>query len=190
VLFVASAPQVQGVFLGWRSPRAPRTKLQKNPFTGETKTVQTTEPDDTDAGTAAGAWDLRAAEVPQGQVYERYLESRIPPEIRRLTHRPLKRVLFEMMLVAEALEGKQDIPEALFPPSGCTTSFPLLRFPDGVTAALRNMNGDEADKLAARLAKDETFKDWGTADVTAFVTDLRVVAMSATPDDGVYVLAV
>jgi iron-sulfur cluster assembly protein len=189
VVFAASAERVQAIFVGWRQPGPLRTRVERNPFTGKDMTVRTTEPAKTDPGAAARAWDLRSNEISPDAGYAGYLESKIPPEIRGLPHRPMKRVLIEMMALAEALTGKDEIPDALYPPSGCTTALPLLRLPDPIVAALRALNDDRAAALAGRLAKHETFREWSMPDIRAFLGDLRSM-LTASASGGLYLLPV
>jgi hypothetical protein len=163
----------------------------RNPFTGKEISVTTTEPPEADAGTAARAWDLRADEVlGKENGYEGYLESRTPPEIRALPHRLVKRVVLLWLPLAEALGSQGDLPEALYPPSGCATSLPLLRVPDAIVASLRGLSDDAMNGLAARLAKDEEFADWGVPNVRDFLGDLRNLARLGAREDGLYVLPV
>lgn len=189
-VFVGSASRVQEIFLGWRPPGAPRTKVQRNPFTGVDIGVRTTEPPDGPADATAKEWNLRPGEVPQDAGYEGYLESRIPPEVRPLPHRATKRIWFEMMAVAAALSGQEAIPEVLYPPNGCTTALPLLRMPDTVTTALREMKEAETAELEGRLARSEAFDGWSPPDVAAFLADLRTLLRSGASQDGLYLLFV
>lgn len=100
----------------------------------------------------------------------------------------MKHGLFEMMAIAEVLTGKDDLPEVLFPPSGCTSSLPLLRVTDGVTTALRSASRDDVAKHVVRLKKHEAFADWKADDISAVLEDLRALLASSKVDDVLYVL--
>jgi hypothetical protein len=190
VVFAAPGARVKAIFTGWRPPGPAQMKFVRNFFTGKDEPVKSTEPADTEPGPAAQEWDLRADDIAPDAGYAGYLESRIPPEIRALPHRAMKRIIFELMMIAKALTGDDELPEALYPPSGCTTSLPLLRVPDAAVAALRALSEGGATNFARRLAKDgDAFRDWDVADIRAFLVDLRALS-AASAGANLYVLPV
>jgi hypothetical protein len=190
VVFVATAERVQSIFVGWRKPGPPRTKIERDPLTGTDLALRTTEPDETDAGPAAEEWDLEADDIAPDGGYDGYLESMIPPQIRALPHRPMKRIVFEMMVLAQVLVGNDNESlEALFPPSGCTTSMPLLRLPASAVTALHGLDDQGANRLARRLAQDRGFPGWSAAEIREFLAELRSL-LAASGADGLYVLPV
>jgi hypothetical protein len=183
VVFAAPAARVEAIFAGWRKPGPLRTKVERNPFTRHEITFQTTEPADGEAGPAAQEWDLRPSDIPAGAGYDGYVEAKIPPEIRALPHRHMKRPDFE--LLEDALVGTPRLQEVLYPPSGCATSLPLYSLSDAVVAELRGTNEDDA-KLAARLA------NWSARmekEIAYLLANLRPL-LSASSSDGIYVLPV
>ena len=189
VVFAASAERVQSIFVGWRQPGPPRTSVERNPFTGKNATVRTTEPAETEAGPAAAEWNLEPREIAPGADYDGYLESMIPPQIRSLPHRPMKRIAFEMILLAQALTGSDESLEVLYPPSGCKTSLPLLRLPQSAATALSAIDDDGTVKLASRLATSGGFVDWSSADIRTFLAELRTL-LRVDGHGGLYLLPV
>lgn|GEM_PF-4864193 len=148
--------------------------------------MRTTEPAETATGPAAAEWDLGPSEIAPDTGYDGYLEAMIPPQIRALPHRPMKRILFEMMLLAQTLTGKEESLEVLYPPSGCKTAMPLLRLPDSAALALRALDDDGTAKLAGRLATSGGFVEWSAADIKTFLTELRTLLTGAS--GGLYLL--
>jgi len=170
VVFRATSAEIARTFLGWRRPVAPRAVTKKNPFTGKDQNVSTTEPEPSAPGPFASAWDLRPRDV-RAEGYEAYLEGRVPPEIRALPHRMMKRVETELLVLVEELIKTKgaEIPNALYPPDGCTTALPLERLPDVVTKELRAADASRRAQLAALIAKDAEIPLDGAADlVTQF----------------------
>lgn len=190
-LFVASPDELRGIFAGWRLPGGSRMKMRRNPFTGKNQEFPTTEPDDDgDAGGASGAWDLRSADVPPDAGYDGYLESRVPPEIRRLPHRTMKSIAFEMMALSAVMAGKEELPEALYPPSGCKTALPVFRVPDPVTTGLRRATERDIADLAKRAFQHEAFADWKPDDVANFIGELRALVVQSSANHTLFVLSV
>jgi hypothetical protein len=101
----------------------------------------------------------------------------------------MKRILFAVTGIAHALAGSKDLPEALYPPSGCATAQPLLLVPDAVAPAMRAMSDAGVHALAERLDKEKVSPDFEVDDYVFLLDALRTLATKTPAGEHVYLLA-
>ncbi|HEY6460688.1 MAG TPA: hypothetical protein VIY73_11075, partial [Polyangiaceae bacterium] len=179
ILFAAKPAEVRAIFLGWREPVAPHEVVGKNPFTGKEITVQSREPTATPPGPEAAFWAMDDGALPAGTAYDRYVASRTPPPVRALPHGLVKRAELRMMPIDRVVTGSDDVPVALYPPSGCTSGLPLLVVPAAVVRAVKAANDDALAKLAADVQRADALEELSIDDARELLEELRALAPQA-----------
>lgn len=149
--FVCDPEQLVAGFPGWRPPLPnPVNRQVKNPFTGETVTVESREPDWPE-GEDADAMDREFHAVLIHGDYHDYLEGRLPSFVQRQPHwaaKGLTEVQLGPLAQAAGIETKFELPLYSPPSSGAI----LQEFPCELGPKLALLDEDGLKELAAKWA--------------------------------------
>ncbi len=149
--FLCNPHQLTSGFPGWLPPLPKPVKRQfKNPFTGETSTVETCEPEWPDAEDAQ-LTDTKYQVVSIEGNYEDYLEGRLPPFVQGQPHWAAKGLTeVELSPLAQAVDVEVTIEYPLYgPPSSGAV---LLAIPSEMPANLASLDERGLNAAAAEWA--------------------------------------
>jgi hypothetical protein len=190
--FLARLDALAGGFPGWQPPRRePVQRISRNPFTGEMKTIATSEPDWPDTPPP-----VRPRVVAIEGDYEAYLEARLPAFVRERPHWATKGVTdveLQPLLAAAKLPDAIETPLYAPPSLGAT----LRALPVGLGAwskddAARIARAWSAELSSPRHTHSRAGKrlkpDFSEADAQHVVDALTALAQRAGSGDRMLLL--
>ncbi len=199
-LFLCNPQELKAGFAEWRSPLPkPVKRTFKNPFTGETTTIETCEPEWPD-GQDAEVLNREYRVIKRTGNYQDYLEGRLPEFIQEQPHWAAKGLTeIELSPLAEALGVKPSFECPLYgPPSSSAT---LQEFPPDMLSKLASLDERGARSMATKWAATLSTREythstsgvksndgWSQIDALAVLQPIVDLAQRATAAQRLYLL--
>ena len=185
-------------FPGWRLPLpTPVLRQLRNPFTGQTSTIETQEPEWPDE---VEVFDEDYEVVAIEGDYQDYLEGRLPAPVQACPHWAAKNLTeVELGPLAEALAEQPQFASPLYgPPSRGAL---LLELPAGIVARLASLDqqglANIAESWAAKMSTrehthsatgEELAGGWAANETMQVLPPIAALAKRAAPDERMYLL--
>lgn len=201
-IFLCDPQELLSKFPSWKTPLPePVIRKIKHPFTQEEITINTREPewDDNDPATLELP-EYKAMEI-QGD-YQDYLEQRIPPTIRSLSHwssKNLTMVELNPLVAITCNSPEATLESALFAPPPLPTG--IERFPEGFPGILKAKGDSElraiAEGWAATMSTpehthsvsgDRIHEDWTVEGAFGILQPIFDLAKQQTGGQAMYML--
>ena len=192
--FLCTPAELPAGFPGWQPPLdQPIVRQVENPFTGETMTIESREPEWGDFGEEEAELVFQVVEI-EGS-YEDYLEQRLPSFVRDQSHWAAKNLTsIEMDPLVELVGLEVCLEHTLYAPPSLGAS--LQEFPVEFLPSLRELEDSQIEELAVRWAEalsseeythsvsgEQIEEGWTTDEAGSVLGRIFMLALAAAADE-------